>query len=153
IDEFAQSAPIHSAESGIVVNVRDALVRAIEAEEILSWSPRTVTKDDVQIEHQQAVFGALRADVAEEVLRVLRAEGVPGASSVVGGEHAHPVLHVGDVLQVGDERWRSGIASGVDEGKDVGEIIVGNWRAAWFEIVTIAGRLLEAAGGRKSIEC
>ena len=93
--------------------------------------PRAAVADgDVEIKHHQRILRAARADVAIKILAVWCAEGIPVASGVVGGKHAHPIFHVGDVLQIRDIVRRAGSGRSVHERIDAREIIRGIRRAA-----------------------
>ena len=119
----------------------------------MSRPPRAAVADgDVEIKHHQRILRATRADVAVKILAVGRAEGIPVASGVVGGEHAHPIFHVGDVLQIRDIVRRAGSGRSVHERIDAREIIHRVRRAPNHKIVAITRGLPDTACRREGIQ-
>ncbi len=148
VHQFLQRPPIHAPEGWFVVNGAHVWIRAVDGEKILAGAPRAaVSDDDVEIKHHQRVLRALGADVAVQVLRVVGAEGVPVARRVIGGKHAHPILHVGLIFHVGDIVGCAGRTGGVHERKDPAVIARRTRRAPHQIIVAVTRRLLGPAGG------
>ena len=76
----------------------------------------------------------------------MRAERIPVAGGVVGGEHAHPVFHVRQVFHVRDIVGRVVGIGRVNQRIDIGEIVIRTRRAAQLKIPAVARRFFHAGG-------
>ena len=112
-----------------------------------------MVQTNIEVEHQQRILRALGADIAIKVLFRGDPKGVAIGRGVIGGKHAHPVFHVGQVFHAGHVVRRAIGIGGVHQRIGRGEIIGRIGRAADLKVVAIARRLLRPAGGGVGIEC
>ena len=102
INEFLQRPPIHSPERRLDKKVRGIGVSAVDQKQVGARRPGAVIEADIEIEHQQRILRAIRAQIAVEILCRGCPVRIAVCRGVVGGEDPHPIFHIREALHRGD---------------------------------------------------